>query len=360
MARAAPGPSRDAILAERHRRQRFRDPLPTRRGYTELLRLLQPVSPISDARPGDPPRLVCRTRFDDGKEADRLRARRQLVKGRFLGGSLGYVLAEDLALYANALCRPLAKPAPAQRAVLDAVRCAGPLTPRQLKEETGLLNRQIMPALHRMQRAFLVYEDQVDRGWDRAWFDFESEWPDVALDERTRDAAREQVLLRFLAGHVFATPEQLRDWSGLPQRTLARLIGELEARGALRALDVPTLGSGWLRAGERLPSGAGPPRGVFPLHRADPLVRSHRGELGRRFRGREVLRYLLVDGAFLGAVLGHWRFAPYDVEDVVLELPAAQRQGRRAEVLRAVRDVYAPPRHHILRYAGRPVRGEDR
>ena len=81
------------VLAERLHRQRLTDPLESAKGYVELFRLLQPVSPMASSRPGDPPRLVHRTRFDDGRVADRLRAERAIVKGRFLGGSLGYVLA---------------------------------------------------------------------------------------------------------------------------------------------------------------------------------------------------------------------------------------------------------------------------
>jgi hypothetical protein len=209
------------VLGERLRRQRLLAPLETRRGYQDLVRLLQPISTYAVARPGDPPRLVCRTRFDDGAVADRLRARRELVKGRFLGGTIGYVLAGDLALYANAFRRPLPRPNLRQSAVVDAVRSAGPATPRQLKEETGLLNKQIIPALHRLQAAFLVYEDQTDREWDRAWYDFASEWPEVELSDEARTPAVTEVLRRFLRGHVFATAEQLADWSRLPRRLLA-------------------------------------------------------------------------------------------------------------------------------------------
>lgn len=346
----------DAILAERMHRHQLGQPLATRRGYPDLLRRLQPVSPIADARPGDPPRLVCRTSFDDGREADRLRARRALVKGRFLRGSIGYVLAEDLPLYANAFCKPLAAPTPTQRAVLEAVRSAGPLSARQLKEETGLLAKQIMPALHRLQQGFLVYEDQIDREWDRAWFDLETEWPAVELDASTRDAARGEVLLRFLEAHVFATDEQLRDWSGLPARTLRAVLQQLEEAGAVVAAEVEKLGQGWQRRGESVPEPGAVLRHVLVLHRADPLVRAHASELRRRFEEREVLRYLLIDGRFCGAVVGHWGFGDYDIDDVVAELPARELARRRDEVLAAVRAVYDPERHRVLRYAGRRLR----
>jgi hypothetical protein len=345
-----------AIVAERLRRHRLARPLPTRRGYAELLRLLQPVATISDARPGDPPRLVCRTAFDDAREADRLRARRALVKGRFLRGGIGYVLAEDLPLYANAFCKPLPRPSATQRAVLEAVRSAGPLSARQLRQETGLLAKQVMPALQRLQQAFLVYEDQVDREWDRAWFELETEWPTLKLDPLTRDAARSEILLRFLGAHVFATDEQLHDWSGFSSATLRPLLEAMQAAGKLVAREVPELGTGWIRSGESIPDSGCLPRGVLVLHRADPLVRAHASELRRRFGDREVLRTLLIDGSFRGVVIGHWGFGDYDIDDVAVELPARERARRRSEVLAAVRGVYDPERHAIVRYAGRPLR----
>lgn len=133
-----------------------------------LVQSLQPLSTGAHERPGSLPRLLHRTAFDDARATARLRRRRELVKGRFQGGGIGYVLAGDPGLYAYAFRRNLATPNSVQASVLDAVQRAGPLTPRQIKEETGLLNKQIMPALHRLQTAWLVYEDQVDDGWDRA------------------------------------------------------------------------------------------------------------------------------------------------------------------------------------------------
>ena len=80
-----------------------------------------------------------------------------------------------------------------QEMVLYAIGGAGPLTPRQVKEETGLLNKEIMPALHRLQQAFLVYEDQVSDDWERSWYDFAEEWPHVKPDTARRPAAVQSV-----------------------------------------------------------------------------------------------------------------------------------------------------------------------
>lgn len=343
------------ILGERLRRQCLAQPLDTAEGYLELFRLLQPVSTIAFTRPGDPPRLVPRVRFDDGMVADRMRARREMVKGRFLGGTIGYVLTEDLELYANAFCRPLPMPNETQRMVLEAVQDMGPLTPRQIKEETELLIKYVMPALHRLQKAFLVYEDQADNDWERGWYDLKVEWPDVELDEDRWQASATEVLLRFLEGHVFATLEQIKDWSQLPKRSLTKLLGEMEEAKLIVPQSVEGLGEGWVRPQDVGLQGEAPKPSVFMLHRADYLVRSHASELKRRFGPYEVLQYLMIDGTFQGAVVGHWRIGPHDVSDIVVNLAAGERERRRDEILAVVGQWYRPPRHRILQYDGQPA-----
>ena len=98
-----------------------------------------------------------------------------------------------------------------------------------------------------------------------------------------------------------------------------------------------------------------PPRSVFILHKADPLVRAGTSELKRRFAGLEVLQYLLIDGDFRGAVCGHWRIGPHDIENIVLDLGPAECAARKEEIMQAVSWEYHPPRHRVLRYAGGPL-----
>ena len=345
----------EALLSHRLCRQRLTDPLPHARGLEALVRALQPLSTGPYERPGSPPRLVHRTAFDDARATARLRRKRKLVKGRFQGGGIGYVLAEDLELYGNAFCRQLARPSSVQAAVLDVVRRAGPLTPRQIKEETGLLNKQIMPALHRLQTAWLVYEDQVDDDWDRAWYGFETEWPQVEIrEERCGESVRE-ILLRFIQGLVFATPENARDWSRLPARLVGSCLRDLEREGRVVCREVRGLGEGFcLPQDAELPEIPSKPS-LFVLPKGDFLARSHASELKRRFGTEDVLQYLLIDAEFRGVIRGHWGFKPYDVEDIVLDLPAAARRARHTEILAAVAAAYPPPRHRILRYAGRAM-----
>jgi len=312
--------------------------------------------------PGSPPRLVHRTDVDDGAFAYQMRACRELVKGRFANGLIAYVLADDLELYATAFRQPLDRLTQIQELVLETLKSTGPLSPRQLREETGVMHKQLMPALHRLQRAFVLYEDQEDEGWDRPWCRFESEWPEIDLDRMAWSDAAITVVERFVDAHVFATTGQIHQWSGFGLRKIRQLLPEAK----LTACEVDGLGAGWMREPglssgqgetERAPASHGVAwRGsTFVLHKADPLVRPHQGELKERYRGGEILQFLLIDGELRGTVCGHWRIKAHDVEDVLVDLPSGQAEARREEILTAVRERYPPSQSRILHYQGGAV-----
>ena len=175
----------------------------------------------------------------------------------------------------------------------------------------------------------------------------------MQIDPARREACLAEVLLRFLHAHVFATPEQIHDWTQLPLRTLKPLLSELESAGQLLVRKVRGIGEGFCRSGdERLPD-TSPPESLFVLNKGDFLVRARESELKRRFGARDILQFLLIDGDLAGAVRGHWGFKPFDVTDVALDLPRAARVRRREEILAAVVAAYPPPRHQVLRYAGK-------
>ena len=56
----------------------------------------------------------------------------------------------------------------------------------------------------------------------------------------------------------------------------------------------------------------------------------------RRAAG-EPLQYLLIDGEFHGASVGHFRNGPYDLNDVVLDI--RPEPARREEIIAAIREV---------------------
>lgn len=213
------------------------------------------------------------------------------------------------------------------------------MTVAALREFTGLAAKAITPMLHRLQEMFLVFEDQADSEWDRAWYPFETEFPSLAWPER--EDAIERALLRFVRLHGAADETMARSFFGLPLRDLRAALSALTARGSL----LPAAredGSPVFMLPEDVSlltePGDAPPRGVFALHRNDFLVKSFEAVLTPIFKkdGQEPLFYLLIDGAFQGAVIGRFRNGPYDLDDIVLTLPPEEAESRREEILAAV------------------------
>jgi hypothetical protein len=341
------------VAAARLRRQCLTDPVATEVDYLKLFRLMQPVAPPAYSRPGDPPKLEKRVAFDDRECANRLRRERIIVKGRFLSGNVGYVFAEQLATYAAAFRRPLSAGDYTLDIVQEVVQRHGPITIGQIKEETGLLSKQIVPALHKLQRSFLVYEDQVDEDWERGWYDFETEWPGLALEDTDPLEARAAVIRDFLQVHVFATERHISDWSGLSLTNVRAAVDSLLGDPAVSEACTDRGEEGWVFGdvpNTRLPADS---RRVIMLTRSDMLIRSHKTELKRRFSGREVLRFLLVHGEPVGAVIGHWRIGPHDVDDIVIQVE--ETDGIRDEAICEVASAYHPPYSTIQKYAGKDL-----
>ena len=342
------------ILGTRLERQSLLSPLKREDDYLEFFRPFQPVSTVYFTRPGDPPSLSPRTAFDDTAVNDQLRAEGRLLKGRFVGGGVGYVTKEDFETYANAFVNPILRFTEVHSAILQALRSCGPLAPRQLKEETGYLSKQIGPALNRLQTAFLVFEDQSDGDWERPFALMEDE-REISLDASNRIPSLCLVIERFLEIHVAATREQIIDWLRLPKRVVDQAIVKLRDSGEIHEELVEGVGNVFLRSADRNLSFRGSIDSIHMLHLADPIVRAERSSLNSRFPDREILQYLLVNGEICGVVTGHWRIGPHDVEDIDIDLGQPTRDGLRDRIIDLVADSYHPPRSKILRYCGERI-----
>lgn len=90
-------------------------------------------------------------------------------------------MSEDMELFASLYRKPLTCPTPEQTENLTLIENAGSFNIRQLKEEAGLLVKQITPILHRLQEAFLIYEDQYDGEWDRGWYRFDEMFKEIRI-----------------------------------------------------------------------------------------------------------------------------------------------------------------------------------
>lgn len=310
--------------------------------YRALYRDMQPGQNVYWNGFGDPPSLSFRASFDDIAYNRARQEMRTLIKGRFAGGNVGWIEPEDIPLFAALYQKPIAYFSPEQELILRVIEREGPLTIRQLKEETGLLVKQITPVLHRLQEAFLLYEDQYDGAWDRSWYRFEEMFPSIDLKAYTRNDALKCLLNRFSMRHVLWNAEMAHSFYHLPVKQINQAVRAMLAEGTL--LETPL---GLIKKSDEalLKTDQTPPRSVYAMHRNDFLYKSNEHTLRHAFDALleglpydcEPLQFLLIDGTFHGACVGHFRNGPYDLNDVVCDLPDALE--RRDEILRAVAEV---------------------
>lgn len=289
---------------------------------------------------GEPPVLSFRAAFDDIAYNRNRQLERKLVKGRFAGGNLGWIMSEDMELFASLYCKPLPRPTLEQAEILTLIQNAGPFNIQQLKEETGLLVKQITPILHRLQEAFLIYEDQYDGEWDRGWYPFAEMFPEVNTKRYTKVEALKILLQRFAYRIVWFDTAMAKTFYRVPEKEIRTAVCELAAEDVLTSWE-----SGYLLKSDAAFLQDYVPRdlrSVYALHRNDFLYKVQEPALKQMIKDLtdglpydcEPLQYLLIDGQFHGASVGHFRYGPYDLNDIVCDLPEAE--SRRDEILEAV------------------------
>lgn len=325
--------------------------------YDALFEDLSPVPTAGWVEPGSPPALPGHVNFDDGAYNALRRQTRAIRKGRF-GNRVAYVTAEDWELFACLYQKPLLQPTVRQNELLELLDREGPLNIGLMKEITGLLVKEITPVLHRLQEAFLVYEDQTDGDGDRGWYSMRQEFPDLDLGRYTKEETLGKLLPRLAHRMVFLTAEMAAEFYAQPIRMVRTALDQLAQEQIL----IPAQAGG--QTGYLLPEDAKscagalcqPQRGVIALQRNDPLVRClGKKEKAMLSQGDEALYYLLIDGEIQGAVCGRFKFGPHVLENVSLTIPPEQAKERKDEIIDAVYTVFDRAASPLARYCGEPT-----
>lgn len=311
--------------------------------YMELYRDMQPGQNVYWNGFGDPPSLTFRADFNDIEFNRKRQNERELIKGRFAGGNLGWIVPEDLELFAALYRKPLVSPTDKQLRLLELIENAGPLNIQQMKEETGMLVKEITPALHRLQEAFLIYEDQYDGEWDRGWYRFDELFPNIDINRMTRLQALKIILQRFAYRIVWFDLDMAKSYYKLPAKDIKNALSELEKDNTL----VPFEGGYMLPSDIEFLKMYEPKKMnfVYAIHRNDFLYKAHEHILKEKIKvlsenleyDHEPLQYLLIDGEFRGASVGHFRNGPYDLNDVLCDIPNADE--RKEEIIKAIQNV---------------------
>lgn len=261
-------------------------------------------------------------------------------------------MSEDMELFACLFRKPLNEPTEKQIELLELIEREGPLTIKQMKESTGWLVKDITPILHRLQEAFLVYEDQYDGEWDRGWYKFYEMFPNVDFTKYSRHDALKIMIKRFAYRHVLFDAEMVKSFYKLPMKEIVTAIEELATENVITAAH-----NGYLLKSDfdvlEAYSGENP-QSVFTMHRNDFLARSYEHLLKNKYQHNypDTLYYLLIDGVFRGAVVGKFRYTPEEIEDVILELPKDETATRKDEILKAIHNMCGKD-NLIKRYQGK-------
>lgn len=299
--------------------------------YVQLYRDTQPGQNEYWHGFGQPPVLSFRADFDDIEFNRQRQLERVLVKGRFQGGNLGWIEEDDLELFACMCKKPLTKPTPVQLEILELIEREGPLTIQVIKEFTGLLVKKITPVLHRLQEAFLIYEDQYDGEWDRGWYRFDEMFPEINTEKYTRVEALKIVLQRFAYRMVWFDINMAKTFYRLPVKDVKAAVSELLEEGIL-----VESGEGYLLREDKSlleEKKFEVPGDIWIMHRNDILVKAYEDELKAEYKRAEteILQFILIEGEIHGAVLGKFKYGPYIIEDIVVDEDYKDRQKEITE-----------------------------
>ena len=336
---------RDRMIALRMRRQGLLERL-GEEDYEELYRDTQPGQNVYWHGFGQPPVLSFRANFDELAYNAERQKKHLLAKGRFQGGNLGWIVSEDMELFACLCCKPLSAMSPEQERILWLIEHEGPLTIQQLKEETGMLVKKITPILHRLQEAFLIYEDQAEGEWDRGFYRFGEFFPEVDITRYARDRALQLVLPRFAYRMVWFDAAMVRSFYKLPLKEIKTAIAGLMADGILISGRLDSGEDGYLlKEDAGVLSQSAEDDGIktegtlFAMHRNDILIKTQEHLLKGKYTrpGCEVLEYLLIAGEVHGAVLGRFKFGPDLIEDIIVDEDFC---CRRKEILAEVQKMH--------------------
>lgn len=341
------------INAIRMKRQYLSAPV-NREGYDDLFVKMSPVPTLYWCEPGSPPTLPKHADFDDYDYNSLRRAHRDILKGRFGGGSISYVTKEDLELFACLYKKELTYLSSIQSELLELLTQEGPMNIGLMKELTGYLVKDITPALHKLQEAFQVFEDQSDNEGDRSWFLFDSEFPEVNSKRYTKVEALKLAIPRFAYLCVFFEEGMLKSFYKLPQKLIREALKDLLNDNLVQPITVEgNKGYSLTTDIKELQNETIPPihPRVLLLQRNDFLVRAYADELKVTYPSEwDTLYYLLIDGRFHGAVTGRFKFGPHVIEDIVLDLPEEEKDRRKEEILEAVYEVFNYKTSPVKRY----------
>jgi len=336
----------------------FSIPAESEAEYDEIFKKLQPVSTEYFTEPGRPPAIRDRALFDDVDYNRLLRQNQDIIKARFQGNTISYVLRDEFELYAAAFAKPISKVDDTMMELYTVLNQVGPMDKSQIMEELDLKGPVVTKILQKFQKAFMVYELQPDKFGEQVWQTFESEWPEFDIEKLDAMETKKIVITRFIQNMVITDFNMIKDWSRFSIRDTKEIIAELEENGIIEAMGegneslwcLPEDRGGILN---RMMVQIQP--SVYVIHKADYFYRAHESKLKEQYKGKEILQFILIDGEIKGAVEGHWRIGPHNIANIIVDIPEHEAADRKEEIIAEVAKLYHPPYSNILCFNGEEI-----
>lgn len=340
------------------KRQGFIEPT-QEAAYEQLFRAMSPVPTLAWTRPGAAPEIGPRCDFDDREANDFARRMRAIVKGRFQGGRVGYVYQDEVPLFATVYKKPVAKYTEVETTILTLLKNEGPMSLKMMKEITGILSKDLSKAAQRLQKAFILYEDQLDDDWERAWYLLEEEFDHLDFNRWTEADALDEVVKRAFKLNVVANQDSIKSLTALPVKKVKATLERLEKQGVLEEITIE--GKGWFVLKEDLAElkAVVPeiPDDLYLLDGNDYIVRSQGTSLAKAFGKShyKTIRWIMWKGRIIGRVLGHFRFGPPDLEDVEIIEDLKSDALIKGRILEAVDRAFEEEGAKLKRFEGESV-----
>jgi len=275
----------DRLTVDRYRREKQWGPFD---GIEACLRFFGEV--------GTPLEVYWRVPGFDYTEWERLRREGRILLGRFLGGKVRYVLAEDAPMYVSAYRTPSLRER--DRRILGLLDGYGGLSMRELNDILGMPKGELKEALGRLDRnVYVVRKMGGLESWSSENVYLPLEVPDYDGDARTA------IVERFVRAHgpvpLYAIRRHTRfSWGEIRQALASAgvetiFVGEERTEMYLMPEELPELEGTVARE-----------RGVRIVSHYDPLVQPLWAEISSRYGDRWI--YPIVSGEKLIGAMEKW------------------------------------------------------
>ena len=202
----------------------------------------------------------------------------------------------------------------------------------------------------------MLFEDQVDKDKDRAWYLLEDEFDEMDFSHWSQESAIREVIRRYLYLNVTGDLEGVKSFTKLTNKDIKTAIEVMMNKGEIIEVMIEGMSMMMLTGDEPAVEKTSEtiPDKIYLLDNNDYLVKSIDLKLKKQFEKSpyKTIAYICIKGVIVGRLLGYFRFGPNDLEDVELELMDELKEAYRDRILDLIEESYEGEENYLKRYCG--------